>query len=176
METKPQPYTNWKQDDARLNKAEAWPASLFPDSEYRFFRDCGCLICALAVMVRHCGAEADDTLFNPWELNQRLIDCDAFDSAADLELEFVDRLYPLEYLGAIQYSWDTLVTTVKRGFPCLVTVPGKKAPQHFMAVLRVLDNDAEIYDPLYGETKLSSYHRICEIRVFRLAEDKLGRS
>ena len=164
-------YTSWRQDAAWLNQAEAWPASLFPAADYHYFRDCGCLVCALAVMLRHYDVEteSDETLFNPWILNQRLIDCDAFSCEADLELEYISRLYPLEYLGAIPYSMDNLMNTIKSGYPCLVTVPGKKADRHFATVLSALDKDAIVYDPLCGETKLSSYNRLCEIRAFRLA-------
>ena len=103
-------YESWFQTASQLNLEEAWPARLYPDAEYRYFRDCGCLMCALAVMLRHCGIEKeeDQSLFNPWILNQRLIDCGAFTSDADLELSFINRLYPIEYLGEFPYSRETL--------------------------------------------------------------------
>ena len=41
-------YKNWRQDDPRFNREEAWPEAQFPDAEYRRFRDAGCLVCALA--------------------------------------------------------------------------------------------------------------------------------
>ena len=44
-------YLNWRQTDPRFNKAEAWPAQQFPDAQFRFFRDAGCLVCALAVFI-----------------------------------------------------------------------------------------------------------------------------
>ena len=90
-------YKNWRQDDPRFNREEAWPEAQFPDAEYRRFRDAGCLVCALAVMLRHAGLEkeADEDLFNPWILNLRLIDAGAFTPAADLELSEIGRLYPL---------------------------------------------------------------------------------
>ena len=166
-------YTNWKQDAAWLNQEEAWPASLFPAAEYHYFRDCGCLVCALAVMLRHYDVETeyDETIFNPWVLNQRLITCDAFSCEADLELEHINRLYPLEYLGVIPYSWDDLRHALTSRLPCLLTVPGKKADRHFLTALRALDKDAIVYDPLCGETRLSSYDRLCEIRLFRSTDE-----
>ena len=172
MEGMAQPYLNWRQDDARVNQAEAWPASRFPDATYHYFRDCGCLVCALAVMLRRCSleTESDEDLFNPWTLNQRLVDCDAFDSAADLELESVSRLYPLEYVGKVPCTHDALAKVATDGSPCLVAVPGKKASKHFTTLLRVLEDDAEIYDPLVGVARLSSYDRPHELRVFRFAE------
>ena len=104
-------YKNWRQDDPRFNREEAWPEAQFPDAEYRRFRDAGCLVCALAVMLRHAGLEkeADEDLFNPWILNRRLIDCGAFTPAADLELLDIRKLYPLEYLGDVPYSRDALL-------------------------------------------------------------------
>ena len=87
-------YKTWKQDDPRFNKEEAWPAPQFPDAEYRRFRDAGCLVCALAVMLRHAGLEkeTDEDLFNPWILNEKLIDAGTFTPAADLELSEIGRL------------------------------------------------------------------------------------
>ena len=164
-------YLDWRQDDVCLNRTEAWPAVLFPDATYHYFRDCGCLVCALAVMLRHYGAEAEtnDALFNPWVLNQRLIACEAFDSAADLELNHIDRLYPLEYVGQMPYTRSALARIAKSGSPCLITVPGKKAKRHFTTLLHVLEDDAVLYDPVCGEARLGTYNRVCEIREFRFA-------
>lgn len=163
-----QAYRRWRQDDPRLNQTEAWPASLFPDAEYRYFRDCGCLVCALAVMLRHYGIEGEtnENLFNPWILNQRLIDCGVFTPEADLELLDINRLYPLAYLGEEPYSREALVRLAKGGLPCLVTTPGDNADVHFTTLLQVSPDDAVVFDPLCGEKKLSSYGRVCEIRAF----------
>ena len=162
-------YLNWRQTDPRFNKAEAWPAQQFPDAEFRFFRDAGCLVCALAVLLRHTGLEkeADENLFNPWILNRRLIDCGAFTPAADLELSGIGRLYPIDCSEAVPYSEDALDRAAQNGLPCLITVPGKNADRHFMALLHQLPRDAVVYDPLCGERTLSSYNRVCEIRMFR---------
>ena len=164
-----QAYGNWLQDDPLFNLSEAWPASLFPAAEYRYFKDCGCLVCALAVMLRHCGIEGeeDEALFNPWVLNQRLIECGAFTPEADLELSDIGRLYPLEYLGAVPYSREALAQIAEYGRPCLVTVPGDKATMHFTALLQMLPDDAMVFDPCCGENLLGTYDRVFEIRVFR---------
>ena len=162
-------YLTWMQTDPLLNRAEAWPARLFPDASYRFFRDAGCLVCSLAVMLRRCGLERADGPFDPWILNQRLIDCGAFTPAADLELARIGRLYPLEYLGALPYSGDALTRAAASGFPCLVAVPGEKAALHFTAPLELLPDDAVVFDPIFGEKRLGAYERVCELRVFRPA-------
>ena len=166
-------YSKWRQTDPRFNKAEAWSAQQFPDAEFRFFRDAGCLVCALAVMLRHRGIEkdADEARFNPWILNEKLISCGAFTPAADLELSCVNRLYRLVYLGEIPYSRESLVQIVDKGLPCLVTVPGKNAEKHFLALLSLLPDDAVVYDPLSGEKLLGMYDWICGIRVFRPVEE-----
>ena len=166
-------YKNWRQDDPRFNREEAWPEAQFPDAEYRRFRDAGCLVCALAVMLRHAGLEkeTDEDLFNPWILNEKLIDAGTFTPAADLELSEIGRLYPLDCQEAVPYSPEALKRTVQDCLPCLITVPGKNAERHFTALIRLLPDDALVYDPLCGERKLSAYDRICEIRAFRLTQD-----
>ena len=169
-------YLTWRQTAPRFNRAEAWPRELLPEAEYPFFRDAGCLICALAVMLRHYGVEkeADESLFNPWILNQRLIACGAFSPAADLELSGIGRLYPLEYAGSLPYTREGLVQTAERGQPCLITVPGVNAARHFTALLRLIPDDAVVFDPLYGEKNLGGYDRACELRLFRPAQRITG--
>lgn len=159
----------WLQTNPSFNREVAWPAKQFPDADYRYFGDCGCLICALAVMLRSSGIEKEDdeSLFNPWILNQRLLDCGAFSPAADLELSCINRLYPLAYLGEIPYSRESLVQIVEKGLPCLITVPGEKAEKHFTALISLLQDDAIVFDPLRGEQRVSAYDQIFEIRVFQ---------
>lgn len=161
-------YMKWLQTEPCFNREEAWPAERFPDATYRYFRDCGCLVCSLAVMLRHCGVEQEDeSRFDPWMLNRRLAECGAFTPEADLELSRIDRLYPLEYTGAVPYSYDALAQFAAEGLPCLITVPGENAEHHFTALLRLLPDDAVVFDPVCGERRLDSYDRVCEIRVFR---------
>ena len=160
---------DWRQTNPRFNHEEAWPAQLFPNADYHYFRDCGCLVCALAVMLRHSGIETeeDDRRFNPWVLNQRLIDCGAFSPEADLELAYIDRLYLLEYLGEFPYSRESLLQIMERDLPCLITVPGEKAGRHFIVPVFTLPDDVIVFDPLNGERRLGAYKQICDIRVFR---------
>lgn len=162
-------YLNWLQTDSRFNGEEAWPRELFPDADFTFFRDAGCLVCALAVMLRHAGfeKETEESLFNPWILNRRLIDCGAFTSAADLVLSEVSRLYPLEYAGRVPYTRDALTRAAESGQLCLITVPGVNAARHFTALLCLTPDDGVVFDPLCGEKKLSGYDRVCEICLFR---------
>lgn len=165
-------YRNWRQTDPRYNQAPAWPAVQFPEATFHFFKDCGCLVCALAMMLRHYGIEktTDESLFNPWILNQRLIDCEAFYPTANLELARIERLYPLEYRGAVPYARDTLAQLAQDGLPCLITVPGVNASRHFTALYALTEDDALVMDPLSGERRLSSYEWVHDIRVFRPCE------
>ena len=167
-------YLNWLQTDPRFNRDEAWPRELFPKADFPFFRDAGCLVCSLAVMLRHGGfeTETDESLFNPWILNQRLIGCGAFTPAADLKLSEISRLYPLKYTGRRAYTRRALTRTAESGQPCLVTVPGVIAPRHFTALLRLTPHDAVVFDPLCGEKMLSEYDRVCELCLFRPAEGR----
>ena len=160
--------TRWRQDDPRWNKTEAWPRDLFPEVSWPFFREAGCLVCSLAVLLRCCGLESSEA-FTPWELNRKLIGCGAFSPAADLRIGKIRDLYPLAYQGPVPYSREALVRLAGNGFPCLITVPGIRAKWHFLALLRLLPEDAAVYDPLSGEKRLSEYSRIGEIRWFRFA-------
>ncbi len=110
-------------------------------------------------MLRHTGfeTETDESLFDPWILNRRLIECGAFTPAADLELS---------------ETRDALTRTADSGQPCLVTVPGVNAPRHFTALLRLTPHDAIVFDPLCGEKKLSEYDRVCELCLFRPTEGR----
>ena len=161
-------YHSWLQTASRFNREEAWPARQFPDAQYRYFRDAGCLVCALAVMLERHGLEtADAGRFDPWILNRRLIGCGAFSSAADLEISVISKLYPLEYLGAAPYTESALHRIAGKGVPCLITVPGTNAQRHFTAFLRLAPEGAVVFDPLCGERTLDSLAQICEVRTFR---------
>lgn len=160
-----------RQDDPRLNEAEAWPRSAFPEAEYTYFRECGCLVCALAALLQRHGYE-DGAAFDPWVLNQRLAACGAFTPSADLELEEIRRLYPLAYTGQTPYSREALTQLAESGALCLITVPGTRAERHFTALLRLTPDDAVVFDPLCGERILSGYERICEIRALRRVDQK----
>lgn len=161
-------YEGWRQDNPRLNEVEAWPKGQFPKADHTRFRECGCLVCSLAVLLRHYRIEktAEEELFNPWILNQRLIKCGAFTPEADLELEDIRKLYPLKYTGSVPYSREALREAVEEGSLCLITVPGIHAEKHFTALLRLTPDDAVVFDPLCGEKKLSEYDEVREIRRF----------
>ena len=162
-------YDHWRQDAPWLNEEEAWPKKLFPDADYRAFRECGCLVCALAVMLKSSGLEkaSEEAMFNPWVLNQRLIACGAFTPAADLKLENVRKLYPLEYQGSASYSREALEEAVLSDSPCLITVPGFRAERHFITPIALLPDDVVVFDPKFGERRLSEYEQVLEIRMFR---------
>ena len=163
-------YINWRQDDPRYNVEPAWDAESFPDANYRFFHECGCFVCALAIMLRHNSIEkeTDESRFNPWILNQRLIEIGAFDSYADLEIEDIPKLYQVEYLGDFPYSREIMEKYAGKDFACLITVPGQRAAEHFTAFYELLDDDVLVIDPIRGKRRLSEYERVYSIRVFRI--------
>ena len=168
-------YNHFLMSDPRYNEREAWPREQFPDADYTYMKDCGCLICSLAVLLCCHGieTETDEARFNPWILNERLIACGAFYPSGNLEMDDVSRLYPVEYCGPEDYSMELLAERVREGRLCMVTVPGKKGELHFMAVLRMIEKDAVtdavIFDPEMGERLLSEYDRVTMIRTYRIS-------
>ena len=171
-------YKQWKQTDAAFNQKEAWPASLFPDASYRYFSECGCVVCALAAMLRHYGIEkqSDVSRFNPWILNEKLIRCGAFSVAADLMLADIDLLYELEYAGAVVYSREKLVEIYQSGEPFLITVSGTNAPRHFIAPDYLTEEDLAVIDSASEKRFLSEYEKVLELRLFRRCDThKAGR-
>ncbi len=162
-------YEYCRQDDPSLNEKEAWPKTIFPEAEFTYFREGGCLICSLTVLLLHHGIKERDgeERFTPWVLNQKLIACGAFTPTADLELTKLQNLYPLRYAGSEPYSRSALRRVHENGSPCLITVPGIRSYRHFTTLLRMTSSDAVVFDPLYGEKKLSEYRQVCEIREFK---------
>ena len=161
----------WRQDNPRWNRVEAWPKALFPYARFSLFRDSGCLVCSLALLLRRCGLETSET-FSPWELNRSLQAIGAFSPEADLYISRIRGLYPLEYQDPVPYSREALERIAGNGFPCLLTVPGHNAERHFLCLLRLTPEDADIFDPAAGERKLSSYPKVLEIRWFRLPDGR----
>ena len=162
-------YINWNQAAPELNREEAWPAGLFPDAQYHYFKDVGCLVTSLAIMLRHFGTEEenDENQFNPWILNNRLIEAGAFNRAADLRLWSINRIYPLDYLGQIPYSEEIMLNLCRMDYPFLITVTGVKDPRHFLAPYKLTGDDMIVIDPAAGKRCLSEFENICELRMFR---------
>ena len=50
-------FRTWTKDDERYNVTEAFDAENYPDAQYRYLKDNGCLVVALAIMVRMYGIE-----------------------------------------------------------------------------------------------------------------------
>lgn len=163
-------YRNWKLNDPELNREEAWPLSLFPDSEDHYFSESGCAVCSLAIMLRHFGIEpeTDPGKFNPWILNQRLIKCRAFDSEGDLFFSDIINLYPLEYTGKIQYSREKLVEVYNTGEPFLLVVLSSTPRRHFIVPDLLTEDDLKIIDcGIDNNEYLSQFEDVFEIRTFR---------
>ena len=163
-------YREWTQLSERFNEAEAWTENLFPDAEYRFMKEAGCLVVSLAIMLRYFGIETeeDEELFNPMILNERLIAVGAFDSAADLYLKHINKLYALDYIGSMGYSDERVQMLIQRGNPFLICVPGVRGDKHFVAFDGICaDGDIAVTDPAGDKARLSEYDKVLELRVFR---------
>ena len=111
--------------------------------------------------------ENDENRFNPWILNNRLIEAGAFNRAADLRLWSINRIYPLDYLGQIPYSEEIMLNLCRMDYPFLITVTGVKDPRHFLAPYKLTGDDMIVIDPAAGKRCLSEFENICELRMFR---------
>lgn len=165
-----QAYRSWVQGAAELNEREAWPADLFPEAEWQYFKQAGCLVTSLSIILRRFGIEPepDEARFNPWILNERLIEAGAFTPSADLIMEDIHKLYPLEYVGELPYSRQTLMRLMEQGEPFLITVPGVRGARHFVVPDELTENDLRIIDPAWSKPFLSEFDVIHEICVFRV--------
>ena len=165
-------YLSWNPKNPCYNKEEAWPASLFPEAEYHYFHECGSLLCALAILLRHHGFEKenDEALFNPWILNQRLTDCGAFSPAADLHLHLVSRLYPLDYYGFITFHPGILEDLGRNKWLCLFLVQKEGGGRSFAAlhsISGVSSEDVSVIEPGAGVRRLSDYKKVYDLRLFQ---------
>ena len=161
-------YRTWTQADPRFNREEVWPLELFPKSTFHTFKGSGCLITSLAIMLRHFGIEKeeDEEKFNPLILNKRFIEHGAFDECADLDIKYINRLYPLEYKGDAPYTHELMVEALSSGEPFLVTVPGVHATHHFIVPDHLDGDDLSIIDCAWGKGHLSEFDSVCQIRLF----------
>ncbi|WP_044912753.1 hypothetical protein [Butyrivibrio sp. WCE2006] len=167
-----QNYRDWIQSDPQYNKEEAWPSSIFPKAKYHFFKETGCLVTSLAIMLRHFGIEKeeDEEKFNPWILNKRFIEKELFTESADLELNYIDRVYPIEYKGRFPFSFEKLKELYESGQPFLLTVPGVKGERHFIVPDELIDDNLTVIDCAWQKKYLSDFNTICELRKFQRKE------
>ena len=168
-------YRTWRQDAEKFNQTEAWGEEMFPQADYRYMKEAGCLITSLAIMLRRYGleTEADEARFNPLILNERLIAAGAFDAAADLYLKHINKLYPLDYIGAMGYTRERAQMLCERGNPFLITVPGTLAQKHFLVFDGMCaDGDIAIIDPAGEKTRISQFENVLELRVFRKHKER----
>ncbi len=161
-------YKFWKQTNPAWNEKEAWTKEQFPHANYHYVRDTGCVLTSLAIMLRHFGIEkeTDEQRFNPWILHERLLAANVYDDVADLRLQKVFRLYPIEYCGIVPYSKETLDRTAASGEPFLIVVPGKIGPRHFIAPDHPEGDTFTVFDPDSEKHALDEYDSVLELRIF----------
>lgn len=167
-------YKKWKQTDVEFNQEEAWPEKLFPDAKFRYFSECGCVVTSLAIMLRHFGLEpeADPEKFNPWILNEWLIRCEAFTKSADLIINNISKIYPLEYVGMVPYSKEEALKLCESAEPFLITVPGTNAPRHFIVPDCVENGELKVFDCYGNNQSINDYEKVFDLRVFRKKDVK----
>ncbi|GEM_PF-3211860 len=162
-------YRYWEQAAPFINNEEAWTKEEFPDATYHYFKEWGCLVSSLAILLRRYGFENnnDQSQFNPWTLNERLKKFGAFDSAADLRMDKLNRLYPIEYAGDIPYSREALISSAEQGYKCMVSVPGVRGESHYVVVDIITDDDVIIIDPTWQKRRLSEFDQVIDIIRFK---------
>ncbi len=162
-------YREWIQSDPAYNQTPAWPKEIFPEAEYHYFKECGCFVTSLAIMLRRfeIEREADTSKFNPRILNERLIASGAFDSAANLDLSYISKLYPLVYEGMAPYTREVMEDLFASGEPFLLTVPGVHGTRHAIVPDKLFKDDVAVIDCARHKKRLSEFDSICELRIFR---------
>ena len=161
-------YRTWRQNDPRYNKEEAWDSSEFPDATYNYFREAGCLVLALAIMLRHFGIEneTDESKFNPYILNERFKEVGAFSSSADLMLDYINKLYPLEWAGFTHYTTAKMISYYQSKQPFLITVPGINAANHFIIPDEMADGNLKVIDNAFHKEWITDYDKVYNIYIF----------
>ena len=166
MATASNDYTQWRQGDSAWNQQEAWPASQYPNADYRWMSQAGCLVTSVAMLLRHYNvvATSDVNAFNPWICNNALKAAGAFNSAADMYFDGVQKAYPgFVHKGTVAYSKATLASLYSQGYACIVGVNGNG---HFVAVKYADSSGATIMDPGWGYTSLSNFSSVNTIYYY----------
>ena len=162
-------FRTWTQDDERYNMTEAFDFENYPDAQYRYLKDNGCLVVALAIMVRLFGIEkeTDFNKFNPLIFLERAKVAGCFSKSADFMLSEIPRLYPIEQFECIPYSREALIDSINKGYASVLMVAGKNAPHHYVVPYKILDNDVSIIDNKFRKNLVSQYKEVYYIVNFR---------
>lgn len=163
---------HWQVWDEKFNHKIAWNKKEFPYAKLHYMREGGCLVTSLAILLRYYGIEKEsrEELFNPWILNNKLKAIQAFTYAADLELNAVRDVYPLEFLEKIPYSRKKLIGLLSKNTICLVEVPGVHDPYHFVVPIKATEDDIVIIDSGWDKGFLSEFTCAYNIYTFRIIE------
>ena len=161
-------YKKWRQDDPEYNQTVAWPEFEYPDAKLHSFAECGCLVTALAIMLRKHNRIPKDEIqeFTPRTFCDRLKIFKVFDSAGNLcSFLPIEYLYRIKYVGSQDYSYETLKTDASDGM-VLLKVKGNNAPFHFICLDKLTSNDAVIIDSASDKSHLSEFDEVYEILKF----------
>lgn len=162
-------YRLWRQYDDEWNQEEAWPEPQYPYATSRYMRKSGCFITSVAIMLRRYNIEQekDPQRFNPLLLVKKMEEAGAYDLFADMYPEAISRLYPIEYLGTVPFSYQKLTEWMAKEEPCLVMVPGVSGPYHYVVPDEMDDRGVKICDPGFANEYLSEFDTAHYIVLFR---------
>ena len=170
----PKSTPHWQCWDEKYNREIAWPEEEYPYAKLRIMYKGGCLVTAMATLLRHHGIEDEirEELFDPWILNEKLKTNKAFTLAADLELNIFKDLYSLDYVEEIPYSKEKLASLLSENAICLVKVPGHNDKYHFVVPTKAVKDDFEVIDCGADHGLLSEFSKVYTIRTFKIADNK----
>lgn len=162
-------FRTWTQDDCRYNLVEAFDAENYPDADLRYLRDMGCLIIALAIMLRRFGIEkeSDYSKFNPYIFFERAKSAGCFDKSGNFILPEFSKLYPMEQFECVPYSAEAMKDSFEKGYASVLMVQGRNAPYHYIVPDKILENDVSVIDNKFGRTLASQYEKVYYIVNFR---------
>ena len=167
-------FRTWTQGDPRYNEEKAFDEENYPEARHRYLKEMGCIIIALAIMLRRFGIEeeSDYRKFNPLIFFHRAKAAGCFDKGANFLLPKMPELYPIEQFECVPYSREAMIDSFRKGYASLLMVPGKNGPYHYIVPDEILPDDVSVIDRFMEKKLVSQYEKVYYIMNFRRIEKK----
>lgn len=147
-------HTQWKQDDPRWNRQEAWPADRYPEATNRTMAEGGDLVTALAMLLKQSSFPTQED-FDPWQCLELLQKAEAFSPSGQLLWNRVSDAFPgFHFENRVEFSKQKLTDLYDYSFPCILELRDADGSTHFAALQSVDTRSFRILDPAGGQVKL----------------------
>lgn len=168
-------YAGWKIFHKHFNEKPCWPKSEFPEATMHYIQNCGCFIFALCIALRHHNVitEDDENKFNPLIFHETIKKANLYKENGDFEYSKINKVFPIEPIGAFDYSPQRLHKAFNDDNICIVQVPGIFAKYHYVVIDRAFENDFLIIDSAGYNNLLSQYKKAYMILLFKKNNVKL---